>query len=222
MTEFPVPLDNLIAYVKALPPGRRAAGERVRRVRRLHPARRAGRRANRLLRRPGPQVRPVLEPDRRRHGRLQAGRAEALRADQGRRPDPPGCRQAVLPLHRAGGARPRLAPPRAAAGTGPQRGRRPVGAAHLRRGPAHRAGGRGREGHRRGGPDPRAGLREHSASARHPQRTNVAIGRAARPELRRSRQGGAQGRAEVRACASGTTTSAPSTSCSACCSRAAR
>ena len=35
MTDFPVPLDNLIAYVKALPPRGRAAGQRGGRVRRL-------------------------------------------------------------------------------------------------------------------------------------------------------------------------------------------
>ncbi len=84
MAEFPVPLDNLISYVKALHPD---GGPLENVSDAFTVSTQLDEQADALIGYFVDQARtyrPVLEPDRRRHGCLQAGRAEALRASRPR------------------------------------------------------------------------------------------------------------------------------------------
>ena len=77
----PVRLDDLIEAIKKV--AHRRPRPALRRGARRRPPRRRRRPPDRPLRRPGPPLRRLVDRDRPQHGRHQAGRAEAVRA-QGR------------------------------------------------------------------------------------------------------------------------------------------
>ena len=203
MAEFPVPLDNLIAYVKTLHP---EGGPLENVSDAFAVSEQLDEQSDALLgyfvdqaRRSG----PALEPDRRRHGRLQAGRAEALRARPGEHRTSIASRASSRSPASPTAPSASCSPPTASPPTAPP----PVagGAARARsRDRRARAGGRvpfragraGREGHRAAGLTPE----QVYAAARHRARPAAAEpgpGGAARADLRRFRQGGVQGGAQV-------------------------